>query len=277
MFKTAARYSWLFVFLLAACGQKDETPPEVKLEPDKDFVDYNGSIVITWWAEDTNYCKATGDWVGNLKRSGSKTLGPLTRDSHYVLDCYHDGEKISRSVTVKVGEPRIPEVRIAASPLNIPFNGETTVSWTTQHVTDCQASGDWSGKRDASGSMKVSGLGTDSDFRLVCQGADGELDDSVSVKVFEEGIEVPFVSLTANPMQVRYKGSTTLSWNSSGADICRAWGNWTGSKGRSGTEIISQLSKDSRFILVCTQAGGRGVEGRDAVEVTVQNRPPGVR
>ena len=275
--KTFAIFFWVFVIFLTACESKNRVPVEVLLQPEKNFVEYNGSFVMTWSAKGVDYCIAKGDWLGNVKHSGAKTLGPLTRDSEYVLECYDSGERISQSVTIKVGKPRIPDVRIAASPLNVAYDGETRVSWSTQHVTDCEARGAWSGKREMNGSISLDGLTTESQFQLVCQGAQGPVRDSVTVNVFEEGIDVPYVNLIASPAQVPFKGSTTLKWSSSGADICRAWGDWSGSKSRNGTEIIRNLNKDSRFILICTQAAGRGVEGRDAIDVRVQKAPVSAR
>lgn len=275
--KAFVRFFWIFILLLAACDQADRTAPEVSLEPDKSLVDYNGEFELTWSAEGTDYCIASGDWVGNVRRSGSRTMGPLQRDSEYVLDCYHSGKLIRQTLSIRVGEPQVPDVRLAASPLYIAYNGKTNLTWAGRNVTDCRASGDWSGSREAQGSVKVDGLRTDSEFRLVCQGARGAVTAGVKVKVYEAGIDVPFVSIRANPLQVPYRGSTTLSWKSSGADICRASGDWGGSKNRTGTEIIRQLNQDSQFILTCAPAAGRGVAGRDAAEVRISNPPPSAR
>jgi len=64
-----------------------------------------------------------------------------------------------------------------------------------------------------------------------------------------------------------------LSWNTQDADICKASGDWFGSKARSGTQTISQLNTDSRYILTCIIAGGGGGEGIDAAEVSVRPAP----
>lgn len=271
------RCSWIGLIFLSACNQGNQAPPTVELQPSQSSVDYNGSLVITWSAEKTDYCIASGDWVGNVKRSGSKTLGPLTRDSTYTLDCYWSGELISQTVSIKVGSAKIPEVRISASPLNIAYNGATTLSWSTQHVSDCRASGNWSGNKPVAGSVNIDGLSNDSEFHLECQGPQGPIKNRVQVNVFEEGITVPFVNLTAAPLQIPYNGSTTLSWNSEGADICRASGNWGGSKARSGTEIVPRLTQNSEFVLTCSKAGRRGVAGRDAIAVRIVNLPESAR
>ncbi len=277
MFRSHLPIALILTGLLVSCSQGERPPPEVTLEPSETEVAYNGTFVMTWSAKGTKYCVASGDWVGNVKRSGIKTLGPLTKDSEYTLDCYHSGELISKTVSIKVGNKEAPDIRITASPLSIAHNGNTTISWSTQDVSDCQASGAWSGPVDDSGSVEVSGLTADSSFELSCQSASSKVKNSVSVEVFEPGIIVPFVELSASPTQTRFQGSTTLTWTTSGADICRATGGWGGSKARNGSEIIPQLNQDTLFVLSCTRAGDRSVVGRDAVEVTITNPPPSAR
>jgi hypothetical protein len=274
MLKTIVRFLWVFTLLLSACDKAEKSPPEIKLNPETDSVDYNGRFTLSWVTKAIDYCIASGDWNGNLKASGSKTLGPLTRDSLYVLDCYRSGKVISDSVAVKVRAPQIPQINLSASPLSIAFQDSTTVSWSTQHVTECIADGDWSGPKPVNGSVHMEGLETNSEFRLTCKGPQGEVRGSVSVNVLEAGIIVPRVNLTASPTKISYNGSTTLSWNTQNADICRASGNWFGSKARNGTETIKQLTRDSHFILSCTIAGkGGGGEGVDAAQVSVSPPP----
>lgn len=274
MLKTILRLSWILALLLSACDQTVDRSPEVRLNPEPGTIDYNGSFTMSWSATAVDFCIASGDWSGSIKSSGTKTLGPLTRDSFYILDCYYSGNLVSDSVTVKVSSPEIPQINLSASPLSIAFQDSTTITWSTKHVKDCIASGDWSGQKKLSGSIKMEGLETDSVYRLTCSGPQGEVTDSVSINVVESGIKVPRVSLTASPTSISYNGSTTLSWNTLDADICRASGNWFGSKARSGTQTIKQISKDSHFILTCTIAGGGGGAGVDAAEVSVSPAPP---
>lgn len=269
MLKIVVRILCVFTLLLSACDQAEKIPPQVRLSPEPGIIDYNDSFTLSWSAKAVDYCIASGDWTGNLKSSGSKTLGPLTRDSLYILDCYHSGNVISDSVTVKVRAAQTPQIDLSASPLSIAFQDSTTLSWSTQHVTDCIAQGDWSGEKPLNGSLLMQGLQTDSEFRLTCHGPQGEVSRSVNINVAEAGISVPRVSLKATPALITYNGSTTLSWDTVNADICRASGNWFGSKARSGQETIRRLTKDSHYILTCTIAGGKGGEGIDAAKVTI--------
>lgn len=274
MLKTILRFSWILLPLLSACNQPDGEKIEIRLDPEPSTIDYNGTFTMSWSTSSVDYCIAEGDWSGNIKSSGTKTLGPLTRDSIYILNCYASGNRVSDSVSVKVRAPEIPQINLSASPLSIGFRDSTTITWSSQYVKDCIAAGDWSGQKALSGSVKMEGLESDSEFRLICSGPQGEVSESVSINVVEAGITVPRVKLTATPAMISYNGSTTLNWNTVDADICRASGDWFGSKARNGTQTIKQLITDSRFILTCTIAGGGGGEGIDVAEVKIGSAPP---
>ena len=274
MLKTIIIFSWIFVVLLSACNKTDKSQPEISLNPVPDSIDYNATFTMSWAATAVDYCIASGDWSGNIKSTCSKTLGPLTRDSIYILNCFYSGNEISDSVLVKVRAPEIPRLNLSASPLSIAFQESTTLTWSSQHVNNCIAVGDWSGQKELNGSLNIERLETNSEFRLICSGPQGEVNERVSIKVFEDGITVPRVNLTATPAKISYNDSTTLSWNNLNADICRASGNWFGSKGRSGMQTIKHLNRDSQFILSCSIAGGGGGEGVDAARVRVDPAPP---
>lgn len=273
MLKTFIKFSWILALLLSACDKSDNIPAQIRLSPEPATIDYNGTFTLSWAATAVDYCIASGDWSGSIKTTGSKTLGPLSRDGIYILNCFYSGKEISESVLVKVRAAEIPQVRLSASPLSIGFQESTTITWSSQHVKECFATGDWSGPKELNGSLKLEGLETDSEFGLSCSGPKGPASDSLSLNVFEAGIIVPRVKLTASPAKISYNGSTTLSWNSLNADICRASGNWFGSKARSGEQTIKQLNRDSRFMLTCTIAGGGGAEGVDVAEVRVDPAP----
>ena len=211
MSKSRLIFPSLLLLLVAGCDPADRPPPEVSLTPDASIVDYNGSFNLSWKASRVDYCIASGDWTGNVKFTGSETLGPLTRDSFYLLDCYKSGELISKSVSIEVRDPQIPRVKLSASPLSIAYRGTTTLSWSTEHVERCNAEGDWTGQQALSGSIRLEGLTSDSEFSLFCTGPQGEATDNISINVYEEGIEVPQVSLTASPASIPFNGSTTLS------------------------------------------------------------------
>lgn len=76
----------------------------------------------------------------------------------------------------------------------------------------------------------------------------------------------PVVSLAASADMVPYGGDVLLSWASLDAKSCDASVDWSGSKPLNGTETISSLTADSRFVLTCKAGKSRVSE---SVTVTV--------
>jgi len=66
----------------------------------------------------------------------------------------------------------------------------------------------------------------------------------------------PLVNFSANPASVASNGSTVLIWNSGNANNCVAGGDWSGSKGSSGSETVGPLTVNQRYTLTCTGTGG---------------------
>jgi hypothetical protein len=147
-----------------------------------------------------------------------------------------------------------PTISLTATPEFISEGGSTTLGWSSTRVTNCTASGDWSGSKETSGTETLSSITKDSTFNLSCTGDNGSIDTSVKVTIGEPA--ATSVSLSANPTNISYNGSTTLSWNSVNADNCMASGDWSVSKDVSGTETINSLTLDSQFILSCSDANG---------------------
>jgi hypothetical protein len=51
-------------------------------------VDYNGNGTLTWTAQNTTGCSASGDWTGNKnKDSGSEATGAIKKDLSFVINC----------------------------------------------------------------------------------------------------------------------------------------------------------------------------------------------
>jgi hypothetical protein len=66
----------------------------------------------------------------------------------------------------------------------------------------------------------------------------------------------PTVTLTASPLAITSGGSSTLTWNTTGATSCTASGSWSGSKATAGSVSTGALSATSTYALSCTGAGG---------------------
>ena len=229
---------------------------------------YSGSTEISWNSANATSCVASGDWSGSRSTSGSTSFSNLLSGKTYSLTCSGPGGNASDSVNVTVAGPAAASLNLSASPSSLPFNGSTTLSWDSGNTNSCTASGDWSGGKVTSGLQVITALTADSSFSLSCSGPGGTVNRTVNVTV---AAPAPTVSLSANPGSVAQNGSTTLSWNSTDATSCVASGDWSGSKGTSGPEVINGLMTDSQFTLTCSGAGGSVSE---TVSVTVAAPAP---
>ena len=79
--------------------------------------------------------------------------------------------------------PVAPTVSLTASPLTVVAGGSSTLSWSTQNVTSCSATGGWSGTRATSGSQVLSNLTATTGFGLSCTGSAGSASNSLTVTV----------------------------------------------------------------------------------------------
>jgi hypothetical protein len=66
---------------------------------------------------------------------------------------------------------------------------------------------------------------------------------------------LPAVSFSASPSSIVSGGSSTLTWNSTGATSCTASGGWSGTKNTSGTLLVNPVSTTT-YQLACTNSSG---------------------
>ena len=163
-----------------------------------------------------------------------------------------------RSATVVVSATLpAPNVSLSANPAQIAQGGTSTLSWSATNASTCTASGGWSGAKAISGSQTTSALSQSATFTLACTGAGGTTTRSVRVTV-TPATPPPTVTLTAAPSAVVQGGSSTISWTTANATSCVASGDWSGSRGLSGSQSTGVLNtvRTYSYTLSCSGAGG---------------------
>ncbi len=227
---------------------------------------YGGSTTLSWISTNASSCSASGGWTGGKNTSGSKTIDALTSNTRFSLSCTGVGGTTTEKVDVSVGAPAPaipPVVNLSASPLSIAYNSSYNLTWSTSNADSCVASGNWSGNKAVSGTITRKNQTVDKTYTLICTGAGGTGSDTVSVTV---AAPPPTLSFSASPATVDQNGSTTLTWDSSDATGCTASGDWSGNMAVSGSQLVSGLSIDSQFSLVCNGPSG---SVNDTVNVVV--------
>ncbi|MEM6639946.1 MAG: hypothetical protein AAF610_08590 [Pseudomonadota bacterium] len=241
--------------------------PGVTFSASATTVEAGDSTELSWSTTNASGCRASGDWSGARATSGTETVGPLAADSRFVLECSGPGGVTVDAVDVNVTiPPPPPALTIEASPSSVAEGGRSTVTWSSQNVTQCLASGRWFGFRPLSGSVDTGALMESATYTLSCDGPGGAIERSVTVTVNP----APTVSLTANPTSVAQNTSSTLSWSSQNATACTASGGWSGARATSGTESTGALTSARTYQITCSGAGG---EASATATVTILPSP----
>lgn len=236
-------------------------------------VEDNGSSTLVWTSTNTSSCTASGGWTGSKALTGSEIVS-VSATTTYILNCSGAGGTIEKEVTVNVtpNPTPTPTLSLSADPLSVLVNGTSTLTWNSTNTTLCVASNGWTGNKATSGTEAVSASAT-STYALSCGGVYGTTSASVTVNVTAHPIVT--VILTANPTSVTPgagSATTTLSWSSSNATSCTAFGGWSGAKALSGSEVVTP-SATTTYQLDCTGPGGVGSD--DAVVNFVPTSLPG--
>jgi len=91
-----------------------------------------------------------------------------------------------------------PTLTLTASSQAVRSGESATLSWTGEGVSNCQASGAWSGPRSATGSELVGPLLSNSSYTLTCDSATDKLFAVTTVLVTEGGTTISWQAPTQN-------------------------------------------------------------------------------
>jgi hypothetical protein len=84
-----------------------------------------------------------------------------------------------------------PEISLTASPAEVFVGEPVTLTWSSRNASTCKASGAWTGSKPLSGSaVDVPEAAGSPVFHLICKGAGGTREDSVSVTVTSPAVSI---------------------------------------------------------------------------------------
>ncbi|MFM8517604.1 MAG: choice-of-anchor D domain-containing protein, partial [Nevskiaceae bacterium] len=229
-----------------------------------------GKTTTLRWTSNADSCVASGGWTGTFSGrqalSGSQVVGPLSnRDNQFTLTCSGPGGSASRSVTVQALPA--PSIKLQGSAVALLPGESLTLEWSAADATSCSASGGWTGNKDLSGTESLPNQTRgNKTFTLSCRGIGGSTKETVRVSV----AAAPAVTFTAAATAVLSGRTTSLRWRSTDATECTASGDWSGVKGRSGSEPIGPIVNEQYvYTLTC-----KGPTGEDTETVIVEKVDP---
>jgi hypothetical protein len=145
----------------------------------------------------------TGDFsitVSNLENCTTYYYRAVAKHQNYD-DIKYGQEKVFSTPCATVNSP---SVDIKANGLDgtitIPYNSSVNLTWTSNNVTSCYASGDWFGNKPTSGSETISNLTSGpKTYTITCSGAGGTVSDSVTIYISQTSISSGTVTNLVNP------------------------------------------------------------------------------
>jgi|GEM_PF-4817506 len=155
------------------------------------------------------------------------------------------------------------------SKLSIEAGNFATISWESTGVNSCNASGNWTGPKNISGSESTGNLMSSRIYNISCVNALGDVvSDSVTVDVV-----LPSVTLKIDGLEdlktINQGNSGKLSWTAKGVNSCNASGDWSGVKADTGSESTGYLITPRKYTygIICSTYTGSNVN--DIVNVIV--------
>ncbi|MCP4358842.1 MAG: RHS repeat protein, partial [Chloroflexi bacterium] len=267
-------------------GYEEEmrTPPTVSLTADgQSSIQIGGgqSFTLDWSSTNAANCDASGQWSGDKAISGSQNMtSPANMGTYtYTLTCENAAASVSDFVTVEVMVPTLNFAANNQTSLEINPNTPFTLSWSSNNVTSCTASGDWSGNKGANGSWPHNGYATGVyTYTLICF---GPFNQSVTRSVTVTIQTVTNLTVNGTSSVMVYDGSTIfLQWSSENATSCSASSDWRGSKSLSGSQSIvvtisgrGGITPDVQFQTNVYRLTCVGPDDDDQKSVTVDIQP----
>ena len=143
---------------------------------------------LSWSSSGADSCSGNAGLGNNLPTSGSQTTGALSSEASFTLTCTGSGGTDSQTVMISVlPPPPASKLQLSSSSPTVKAGDSIRLSWSGTSVSNCQASGAWSGPKAATGTETIDSLQTDGSFTLSCEGTTGKLVAMTSVVISEGG------------------------------------------------------------------------------------------
>ncbi|MFM8518357.1 MAG: choice-of-anchor D domain-containing protein, partial [Nevskiaceae bacterium] len=135
------------------------------------------------FARTTTCTNANGKLAAGARCTIAIKFKPGTAGSKSALLVIDSNAPNSPSTLALRGTAVGPQVSIEATPKVVTPGGKARLSWSSNVMTRCSASGAWSGTRELSGSIETPALSESARFVLTCEGPLGSRTDETEVLV----------------------------------------------------------------------------------------------
>ncbi len=169
---------------LTACGgggggggsrtaQPDSTPPTsssptLTFAASSSSVTPGGSVTLSWQSTNADSCVASGGWSGSRSTSGQQIISSLQQSQSFSLSCSGAGGAALREVQVNVADDAEISLSLSSDVDAVLINETVQLTWSSSNAQSCEASGNWSGQVDTSGTFTSAPLTENALFQLTC-------------------------------------------------------------------------------------------------------------
>ena len=155
--------------------------PVVTFWADPAEIDQSQTTRLKWTSASATSCTSAGgfDTGGATSNTVGVQVGPLFETTPYAITCTGAGGSTNANTVVIVEQP---QADISASPLRVPKNSPSTVTWSASGVKSCVVAGPGLSSSAKTGSETVS-IVSQSVFSITCQTNGNPVTDSVIVNV----------------------------------------------------------------------------------------------
>ena len=193
--------------------------------------------------------------VGNMVFSDPGISSPVQRDN--IVDEYAAADSYLEAPFSELGLKSLFPLAGAAQGQNISLDGISGV-----HDIDLDFNGTQRGQAFRGA---YAGEGSNPGWTLARAQKDTTSDS----------VPGPVVDLTADKQSVPVTESVLLSWSSTNAESCVAFGSWSGDKSISGSEsVVANNEGDNQFILECDGQGGSATATTTVTGEPATSNPP---
>jgi RHS repeat-associated protein len=187
-------------------------PPTANLSATPTSILEGMSSTLSWSSSHAQTCSIDSG-IGSVPCSGSVSVVP-SATSTYTLTATGQGGTITSQTTVNVTYP-VPTVTLGVSPESILLGGSSSLSWSSTNATTVSIEPGL-GTVSLSGSASVSPA-TSTSYTVMATGPGGTATAQVTVTVT---YPAPTASIVAAPTSVLLGTASTLTWTTTGAQIC---------------------------------------------------------
>jgi len=250
--------------------------PTVTLSASPTNVSAGNYSTLTWSSTNATSCTASNYWSGSKPLSGSGYTQTLYENSSFTLTCSGPGGTASATAVVTVEEEEQPQpyLYMSASPVSIGSGSSSTLYWSSENVTSCTASGDWSGSKVVNGSQTTGAVTSNKTYTLTCTGPYGTVNSSALVNVITQP---PLVNIYASPSDIASGEETVVVYNTQYATSCTGSGGgagWDGTRSAYGDALSFFPYATKTFTITCTGPSGSTMA---SAAVIVDGKPLGTK